>query len=117
REDTERPYVRHNHLPARSFQPRREHRLKMRALLCPGHDADFDLPEPASFQELMQLHFAEAEPMVCIQFAGLFEPVTQQIKNYKAPPPLQYSMSGVNSALRMNGVMQRLTQDCKVDAI
>jgi len=55
----------------------------MRALVFPGNNVDFNVSETASFQELMQLHFAESEPVICIQLASAFEPVTQQIENHQ----------------------------------
>ena len=66
------------------LNPGREHRLKMRALLFARNDADLDVPEPAFFQELMQLYFAESEPVICIQFPGAFEAVTQKIENHQS---------------------------------
>ena len=54
----------------------------MRALRFPRDDADLDLSETALFQELMQIHFAKAKPVICIKFPGLFEPVAQQVENH-----------------------------------
>ena len=62
--------------PQQLLYSRRENGLKMRALLFPRNDADLNLSETAFFQELMQLHFAESEPVICVQFARAFEPVT-----------------------------------------
>ncbi len=64
--------------------PRREDGLKMRALVFPGNDADLNVSETAFFQELMQLHFAESEPVICIQFARAFEAVAQKIENHQS---------------------------------
>ena len=46
--------------------PGSEDGLKVRALLFARDDAHFDLSKAAFFKELMQLHFAKSEPMVCI---------------------------------------------------
>ena len=53
----------------------------MRALFLSSDNAHLNLPEAAFFQELMQLHFAEAEPVVCVKFAGTFESMAQKIEN------------------------------------
>jgi hypothetical protein len=47
----------------------------MRALFLSRDDAHFDMPETAFFQKLVQLHLAESEPVICIEFTGLFEAV------------------------------------------
>ena len=48
------------------------------------NEADLDLSETAFLQELMQLHFAESEPVVCVQLAGAFEPVAQEVENHQS---------------------------------
>ena len=74
----------------------REDGLKMRALLFAGDDADLDVAEAAFFQELVELRFAEAEPVVGVEFARFFELMAEQIENRRrarralkcdAPPP------------------------------
>ena len=72
------------HSSQQLFYSRRKHGLKMRALFFLGNHADLDISESAFFQELMQLHFAESEPVICIQFASAFEPVTQKIENHES---------------------------------
>ena len=70
--------------PQQLFCSLREDSLKMRALVFPRNDADLNVSKTAFFQELMQLHFAESEPVICIQLARAFEPVTQKIENHQS---------------------------------
>ena len=69
--------------PQQLFCSLRENGLKMRALVFPRDNVDLNVSETAFFQQLMQLHFAESEPVICIQLASAFEPVTQQIENHQ----------------------------------
>jgi hypothetical protein len=89
----------------------------MRALLFSRHDTYFDLSKAAFFKELMQLHFAKAEPMVCIQFARPFEPMAQKIENHQAAAAFQNPVRRRDGFLRMNGVMQGLAQNCEIDTV
>ena len=100
-----------------SFYSGREHRLEMRALLFSRNHADLDLSETAFFHELMQLHFAESEPVICIQFASAFEPVAQKIENHQSAATFQNPPRRGDGSLGMNSMMQSLTQDCKVDTV
>ena len=67
--------------PQQLFCSLRENGLKMRALVFPRDNVDLNVSETAFFQELMQLHFAESEPVVGVQFASALKPVAQQIEN------------------------------------
>src|SRR5262249_37553174 len=89
----------------------------MRALLFPGHDTDFDVSKAIFLEKLVQLDFTEAEPMVRIQLARLFEPMAQYSENHQAPASSQYPMRCADRALGMNGVMQRLAEDREIDAV
>ena len=55
--------------------------------------------------------------MVCIKFTRLFEAVIQQVENDQSTAALQYAVSRTDSALRMDGMMQRLAQNCQFDAV
>src|SRR4051812_43662129 len=101
----------------RSLNAAGKNSLKMRALLFPGNNTDLDFPKPAFLEELMQLHFAESQPVVSIKFTRLFESMTQQIENHESPAAFQNPVSCANGAVGVNGVMQRLTEDCKLDAV
>src|SRR5512133_1804540 len=89
----------------------------MRALLFPRDNADLYLPEAAFLEELVQPHFAESEPVIRVKFTRLFESMTQKIENHQAPARFQNPVSSANGALRMNGMVQRLAENCKVDAV
>src|SRR2546423_8852088 len=89
----------------------------MRGLLFSRNHADFNLSEAAFFQELMQLHFAKAEPVVRVEFTSLFEAVTQQVENNQTTAALQNPMTFIDGALRVNGVMQCLAQNSKIDTV
>ena len=53
----------------------------MRTLLRPRHDRDFQFAKAGLLEPLMQLHLAEAEPLVGVQFARTLEPVAEQVQN------------------------------------
>src|SRR5882724_2306886 len=89
----------------------------MGTLLFPGNNADLDIPEAAFLEQLVQLHFAESEPVIRVKFTRLFEPVTQKVKNYQTPAAFQNPVSSADGALGMNGVVQRLAEEGKVDAV
>src|SRR4029077_2427492 len=89
----------------------------MGVLLFSGNDADLDLPKAAFLEELVQLHFAESKPVIRVKFTRLFESMAQKIENHKAPAAFQNPVSSADGALRMNGVVQRLAENCKVDAV
>src|SRR5690242_13202212 len=89
----------------------------MRVLRLAGNDADLDVAETRFFQKLMQLHFAEPEPVICIQFASTFETVIQEIENRQSTAAFQNPPSSCNGPFGMNGVMQSLTENCQIDAV
>ena len=89
----------------------------MRALLFPGDNADLDIPEAAFLEELVQLDLAESEPVIRVKLTRLFESMTQKIENHQASAAFQNPVSSADGALGMNGVVQRLAEDCKVDAV
>ena len=89
----------------------------MRALLLACDDAHLNFAEAVFFQKLMQLHFAKSEPVVRIQFAGPFEAMAQKIEDDQPPPAFQQAMCRRDGTLRMNGVMQRLTQNRQIDTV
>src|SRR5215469_12359561 len=65
----------------------------------------------------MQLDFAEAEPVVRVELPRFFEPMTQQIEYHETSTPLQNAISCADGALGVNSVVQRLTEDCQIDAV
>src|SRR5947208_445914 len=89
----------------------------MRSLLFPRYNAYFNLPEAASFKELMQLHFAEPQPMICIQFPGTFESMAQKIENRQPAAAFQNPVGSSDRFLGVNGMMQCLTQNRQIDTV
>jgi len=77
----------------------------VRALLFPRYNAHFNLPEAAFFEELVQLHFAEPKPMICIQVPGSFESVAQEIEDRQPATAFQNPVGRSDSLLGMNGMM------------
>ena len=68
-----------------SLRPSREYGLKIRALFFPRDHANIDVLEAGVFQKLVQLHFAETEPVISVKFARPLEGMVQQIENHNAP--------------------------------
>ena len=68
-----------------SLRPSREYGLKIRALFFPRDYANIDVLEAAVFQKLVQLHFAETEPVISVKLARSLEGMVQQIENHNAP--------------------------------
>src|SRR5437660_8183643 len=56
-----------------SLRPSREQGLKIRTLFFPRDHADIDVLEADVFQKLVQLHFAETEPVISVEFARSLE--------------------------------------------
>src|SRR4051812_21971274 len=77
----------------------REHGLEVRAFLFPRDHRDLDLTKSGLLQQLMQLHFAKPEPMICVEFTRAFEAVTEQVENHEASAFLQNAMRCLNGAL------------------
>src|SRR5262245_33566027 len=92
------------------FQTRGENGLEMRLLLFAGDNAYFDSREARLLKPLMQLHFAEAEPVISVEFSRLFEAMTEQVEHHEATAPFQNPVSGGDCAFRTDRVMQCLTQ-------
>src|SRR5581483_3005197 len=103
--------------PPRSLDAGCKHGLEMRALFFSRDYAHLNVPKSGFFQELMQLHFAEAQPVVGIKFARFFEAMTQQIENHKTTAAFQDAARRGHGALRMKGMMQRLAEHRQVDAV
>src|SRR5437763_15682590 len=87
----------------------------MRALFLPRHDRDLDVFEAARLEKLMELHFAEAEPVVRVKLTRALETVAEQIENHDPPALAQHPVSARDRPLRMDRVMERLAQDREGD--
>src|SRR2546423_15154833 len=68
-----------------SLRPSREYGLKIRTLFFPRDYANIDVLEAGVFQKLVQLHFAETEPVISVKLARPLEGMVQQIENHNAP--------------------------------
>ena len=69
----------------KSLRSSSEHRLKIRALSFPRHYSDIDALEARVFQKLVQLHFAETEPMIGVKLACPLKGMVQQVENDDTP--------------------------------
>lgn len=63
------------------FHPGGEDRLEVRAYFFTGDDGHLKVVEAGGFEPLMQLHLAEAKPVVGIKFARLLETMAEQIEH------------------------------------
>ena len=59
-----------------------ENGLEMRALFFSRDHCHLDVLESSRFEKLMQLHFAETQPVIGVKLAGALEAVAEQIQNY-----------------------------------
>src|SRR2546423_8075373 len=96
------------------FRARRKYRLEMRALFLARYHRDLNVLEAGRFEKLMELHFAEAEPVIGVKLAGAFETVVEQIEDHDAAAFAQDAMGARDGALGMDGVMQRLAQNREI---
>src|SRR2546423_4234159 len=87
----------------------------MWALFFPRDDCDFDVLEPGAFEKLMELHFAEAEPVIGVKLAGALKPVAEQIENDDAAAFAQDAMGAGDGALGMDRVVQGLAENGEID--
>src|SRR5256714_15400909 len=87
----------------------------MWALFFPRDDCDFDVLEPGAFEKLMELHFAEAEPVIGVKLAGALKPVAEQIENDDAAAVAQDAMGAGDGALGMDRVVQCLAENGEID--
>ena len=60
-------------------------------------DGGLDAGETRLFEQVFQLRFAEAEPLVCVEFAGFFEAMLDQIENDDATAGLRESAQASES--------------------
>src|SRR5439155_13889724 len=100
-----------------SLRPSREQGLKIRTLFFPRDHADIDVLEVDVFQKLVQLHFAETEPVISVEFARSLEGMVQQIENHNAPILSQNGMRGLDRAFRPRSMVQSLTENRQIDTV
>ena len=63
--------------PHESLRPGGEYGLKIRTLFFSRDHANIDVFEAGVFQKLVQLHFAETEPVIQIKFARFLEAMAE----------------------------------------
>ena len=63
----------------------------------------------------MELHFAEAEPVIGVKLTGALEAMAEQIQDHDPSALSQDAISARDRALGMNRVMQRLAENREVD--
>src|SRR5437899_12193917 len=100
-----------------SLRPSREQGLKIRTLFFPRDHANIDVLEAGVFQKLVQLHFAETEPVISVEFARSLEGMVQQIENHNAPILSQNGMRALDRAFRPRSMVQSLTENRQIDAV
>ena len=71
--------------------------------LCffPRDHRDFDVLEAGCFEKLVQLHFAEAEPVIGVKFARPLEAMAEQIENHDRGRP--FSGCDARAAIARSG--------------
>ena len=67
------------------FRPGGEDGLEIWALFFPGDYTNINAFEAGVFQKLVQLHFAETEPVIGVKLARPLERMAQQIENNDTP--------------------------------
>ena len=77
----------------------------MGALLFPGNDANLDISKAAFLEQLVQLHFAESEPVISVEFSRLFEAMAEQVEHHKAAAFFQNPVSGGDGAFWTDRVL------------
>src|SRR2546423_7415718 len=96
------------------FRARRKYRLEMRALFLARYHRDLNVLEAGRFEKLMELHFAEAEPVIGVKLAGAFETVVEQIEDHDAAAFAQDAMGARDGALGMDRVVQCLAENREI---
>src|SRR5438270_9272884 len=100
-----------------SLRPSREYGLKIRTLFFPRNHANIDVLEAGVFQKLVQLHFAETEPVISVKLARPLEGMVQQIENHNAPILSQNGMRALDRAFRPRSMVQSLTENRQIDTV
>jgi hypothetical protein len=77
----------------------------MRALFFPRDDGNLNIFEAGGFEKLVELHFAEAKPVISVKLAGALEAVAEQIENNEPAAFAQDTMGAGDRALRTDRVM------------
>lgn len=80
-----------------------------------GDGGDFDVFETGGFEPAVELVLGEAEPVVSVEFVGLFEGVFLEVEDDEATSWLEDAEGFANGAVRMDGVVEGLAEEGEVD--
>ena len=96
------------------FVADRQQGLELRRFCFAVDDGGGDVAESGFFEQIHQLRFAEAEALVGIELARLFEAVPGQIQNGDAAAGAQDARGLLHGLLGMQCVVQRLRKEDQV---
>lgn len=99
----------------RCFFRRREHGLEVGGFALGSEELYADFVETGVLEPLAEVDFAEAEPIVAVQFARLVELMLVEVENDEASARFEELGGGGNGLRGIDGVMQRLAQDGEID--
>src|SRR6266850_7303116 len=74
------------------FCTRGKNSLEMRTLFFPRNNRYFDVLKSGRFEKLVELHFAEAEPVIGVKLTGALEAVTEQIQDHDPSTLAQHAI-------------------------
>ena len=89
----------------------------MWGLFFASDNADFDFLEPGRLEPLMHVAFGKTQPAVAVKLVGSVEFVLEQIKNHDLASRFDDFMDRGDGFVRFLGVVERLTEDRKVNAV
>ena len=95
------------------LQARGEDSLEVGALLFARDDGHLDTRKASFLEPLVQLHFAESEPEIGVEFARLFEMWLSRSSMTRRPPFFKIRKRGGNGALGAARMVQRLTEEAR----
>src|ERR1035441_10154190 len=78
-------------------------------------DGSLHIGEARFFQHGFEFHFAEAQPLVGVELAGLFEAVLGQVEEDNAATGGENAEGLFDGAIGVQGVMERLREEDEVD--
>jgi len=87
----------------------------MRSLVFAMNNGDVGGAESGLAEKVEQFDLGEAQPYVGVKFPGFFKVVTQQVEDDNAAAGPENAGSFVNGFLRVQGVMETLTEQGNVD--
>ena len=97
------------------FISQRQQRLEMRRFRFLVDDGGFDAGEAGAGQQRFDLRFGEAEPLVGVNLASLFEAVAEKVENHDPAAGLEDSRCLGQRSGRVQRVVKRLREEDEVD--